>query len=85
MENSVGSVFKSQELVHTVKAAFLLVEVGMNVKIEGRGHVGVAEYDTDGLVVAAALNTAGGKGMAQIVEHDGWYLQSAQQPGFCFA
>ncbi len=36
-------VFEAEEFIHPVEASFLLVEVGMDIKIEGRGHVGMTE------------------------------------------
>ena len=57
----------------------------MNVEVERCSHIGVTEDDTDRLIVAAALDTSGGKGMAQSVKHYGRYLQSTQQPGECLA
>lgn len=57
----------------------------MDIKIEGRRHIGVTEYDAYRLIVAAALDTSGGKSMAQAVEHDGRNLQSAQHSGECLA
>ena len=40
----------------------------MHVEIEGSAYVGVPEEDTDGFVVAFALNAAGGKAVAKAVE-----------------
>ena len=42
-----------QAFEHGVYTAFLLVEVGMDVEIEGCGDVGVPEEDADGFAVTA--------------------------------
>ena len=42
----------------------------MDVEVERCSHIGVTEDDTDRLIVAAALDTSGGKGMAQSVKSD---------------
>lgn len=68
LEITDGRVFKAEEFVQAVETAFLLVDVGVDVKIECRCHVGVSEDDADRLIVAAALDTSGGKGMPHCVE-----------------
>jgi len=42
----------------------------MDVEVERCSHIGVTEDYTDRLIVAAALDTSGGKGMAQSVKSD---------------
>ena len=70
MKIPVWSGFKPKEFVQPVEAAFLLVEVGMDVEVERCSHIGVTEDDTDRLIGAAALDTSGGKGMAQSGKSD---------------
>ena len=40
----------------------------MDVEVEGRGDVGMAENDADGLVVAVAFDAAGGEAVAHKVK-----------------
>ena len=40
----------------------------MNIEVQGSADVGVAKEDADGLVVAIALDAAGGETMAETVE-----------------
>ena len=39
---------------HAVDALLLLFKIGMDIEIERRADVGVAQYDAHGLVVAVA-------------------------------
>ena len=52
---------------HPADAAFLLLHVGMHIQVERGGDVGVAKERAHGLVVAVALDAAGGEAVAQSV------------------
>ena len=51
----------------------------MDVEIEGRGYVGMAEDDADGLVVAVAFDAACGETMAKSVEFQRRYAELFHQ------
>lgn len=51
----------------------------MDVEVEGRGDVGMAENDADGLVVAVAFDAAGGEAVAQSVEFQRRYAELFHQ------
>ena len=51
----------------------------MDVEVEGGADVGVAEEDADGLVVAAALDAAGGEAVAEAVELEPWHAEAEHQ------
>ena len=57
--------FALQVLIHLVNAGALGREVGMNIEVHGDAQAAVAQDDAHGLVVAAALDAAGGKAVAQ--------------------
>ncbi len=57
-----------EQLPHSIDALAFLLQVGVNVEVEGGADVGVAEEDADGLVVAFAFDAAGGKTMPETVE-----------------
>ena len=59
-----------QAFKHCVDATFLLVEIRMNVEIEGCRDVRVAEEDADCFAVTAEFDTTGGETMAQAMELD---------------
>ncbi len=59
-----------QKFAHSFDASFFLVEIGMHIEIERRSDIGVAEYGTDGFIIALAFDAAGGKCVSQSVEHD---------------
>ena len=50
-----------QRFEHFVDAFFLLVHIRVNVEIERRANIGMAENDADGLVVTLAFNASCGK------------------------
>ena len=52
----------------------------MNVEIKSGGDVGVAEYHTHRLIVAAAFNAAGCEGMTQSVKYNVRYADTSEQP-----
>ena len=68
-----------QAFEHSVDTAFLLIEIGMDVQIEGCGDIGVPEQDADGLAVATGFDTARGKTMTQTVELDEGDIQFGQE------
>ena len=74
-----GSCFSPQRPEHLFDAALLLFHVGMDVEVEGGADVGMAEEDADGLVVAAALDAAGGEAVAQAVELEPWHAEAEHQ------
>ena len=57
-----------QAFEHSINTAFLLVEVGMDVEIEGCGDISVAEKDADGFAIAAGFDTTRSETMTQAVE-----------------
>ena len=77
----IGAVFflGMQAFEHSVDTAFLLVEIGMDVQIEGCGDIGVPEQDADGLAVATGFDTTRGKTMTQAVELDEGDIQFGQE------
>ena len=50
--------------VASCRCTFFLLHVGVDVEVECRCDVGVAEYHADGLVVAHAFDASGGETMA---------------------
>lgn len=75
-----GCIFLGmQAFEHSVDTAFLLVEIGMDVQIEGCGYIGVPEQDADGLAVATGFDTTRGKTMTQAVELDEGDIQFGQE------
>lgn len=74
-----GSCFSPQRPEHLFDAALLLFHVGMDVEVEGGADVGMAEEDADGLVVAAALDAAGGEAVAEAVELEPWHAEAEHQ------
>ncbi len=60
----------AERFEHSVDALLLLFEVGMDVEVQGCADVCMTEDDTDGLVIAVALDTTCGKTVAQAVELD---------------
>ena len=69
----------SEGAEHLVDALLLLLRSGMDVEIESRGYVGMAEDDTDGLVVAVAFDTACGETMSEPVEFQRRYAKLFHQ------
>ena len=53
---------------HLFDAALFLLEVRVDVEVEGGADVGVAQEDADGLVVAFAFDAACGEAVAQTME-----------------
>lgn len=53
---------------HFVNALPFLLHIGMHIEIESRADVRMTKEDTDGFIVAFALNAAGGKAVTQAVE-----------------
>ena len=51
----------------------------MDIEIERRADVGVAQYDAHSLVVAVALDAARGKAVAQAVDLDDWDVELPEQ------
>lgn len=57
-----------EHLPHSVDALALLLQIGVNIEVEGGADVGVAEEDANGLVVAFALDAAGSETVPEAVE-----------------
>ena len=53
----VRNIVGFEKFVEPVKTTFLLVDVGMDVQIQGRGYIGVAKYNTYCFIVAFALSS----------------------------
>ena len=53
----VRNIVGFEKFVEPVKTTFLLVDVGMNVQIQGRGYIGIAKYNTYCFIVAFALSS----------------------------
>ena len=53
---------------HCFNALSFLLNIWMDIEVEGCADVGVAEENTDGFVVAFALDAASGKTVAEAVE-----------------
>lgn len=53
---------------HPFNALTLLLQVRVNIEVQRGADVGMAEEDADGLVVAFALDAAGGEAMPEAVE-----------------
>lgn len=51
----------------------------MDVEVEGRGDVGMAEYDADGFVIAVAFDATGGETVAQSVKFKRRYAELFHQ------
>ena len=70
-----------QHPAHGVDALALLLQIGVDVEVEGGADAGVAEEDADGLVVAFALDAAGGEAVAEAMEAHAGETQPEQETG----
>lgn len=64
---------------HSLDAAAFVVQAGVDIKVHGGGDGGVSQDGRHGLVVASALNAAGGKAVSQGVEAQGRNVQRQEE------